>query len=371
MTMTATAVALLVGLAATTPAVAGGSVSADERPVGLLLPIRDQAGNRSMTDAIAKAVREELSLRMRLVERDDLRDALRRLRMRDPGAVLPAEMDSLAAAFGAEWIVGITVHQAGTDARIPQVALAGRGHRVGRRDLAWAGFVARSGLDDRTVFGLGEIHDLERLCVEAARELVRKWPTGTSRSGRSAGSRPFSFRPADLQVGPDTRIAVVPFDAIEGRFDSTSTGVLATDVTLAALHDRGVTTVHPGIVEFVLRERGTLWRGEFDGTVHAALGIRSSPDLVLSGTVEHLQVGRVGAEPNPEVEVGMHAVGEEVGTLVYVGGIDRHGRDRVGPFDTRREYSPGRLLLDSIGRLLDDLLRIPARDERAPRSPSP
>ena len=153
--------AMLAALFALTVPVSADSV----RGSGGLLPIQDQVGAPRVAAAVEDALREALAQRHELVDPQHLRDAQRRLRLRDTSQAPPAALARLGRQVEATWLFSATLHEVGENrpsraeqantgvsaTSIPTIVISGRAVSLSgpAPSLGWAGFEAASGLDER------------------------------------------------------------------------------------------------------------------------------------------------------------------------------------------------------------------------------
>ncbi len=292
------------------PLQAGAQVS--ER--GALLPLQDRVGDPVLATVVQETLREELESRYSLVDPLRLRDALRRLRLRDLSQASADVLRRLAEDSSVNWFFGATLHMAtetewsratqvfiGADIEpIPQIILSARVFRNvtsdpgepggDRTDVEWAGFVSASGLDRRNVLGLGVVEDPELLAREAARRIVAAFlePTKLNPPRPERGG----FLREALSVEGMGSVAVIPFEGVSDREANVAADTV-TQLALSVLHENGVRLVLPGQVNQILRRRGTLLRGEVDAVTRAALR-EEGVNLILTGTVENWDLTTAG-----------------------------------------------------------------------------
>ena len=349
------------------------------RGPGGLLPLQDRVGNPAVAAAVEETLRRELESRASLADPARLRDAQRRLRIRDAVLASPAALARLAEEVRAEWLFSATVHQA-TERRltraaqafvserraagpVPQITLSARVIRLradgpAGAELGWAGFEAASGLDGRRLLGLGVVEDPELLGRQVARRLVedferdltagepRRTPTPPDRGG---------FRRRPISVQDLGTVALIPFGSVTER-DATRAGETVTELALAALYRSGARVVLPGRVNHILRRHGVLPRGEVDAEARAALEADAGADSILTGTVEAWEIGGVGGEPEPRIAFSARLLDAETGGILWWHGQDRRGWDRSRLLGTGRVHAAGVLAQDMMQALLGGLL---------------
>ncbi len=365
--------ALAAGAGAQDPAPDPGG----RRGPGGLLPLQDRVGNPRLAAVVEEALRDLLAESHALVDPRRLRDAQRRLRLRDPGQAAPEALARLGELASAEWFFSATLHQAisGRASRasrayvtgratgpVPQIVLSAQAVRLsaGAPALDWAGFEAASGLDGRRLLGRGVIGDLEPLALEAARRLVeafeRDRPSGAARPGVRPARGGYLRRPIDAGGA----VAVVPFHSVTER-DATLAGETVTELAHAVLYRSGARLVLPGLVNDVLRQRGTLLRGEVDAGAREELRRRGGAELILTGTVEAWELRGSSAEPEPHVGFSARLLDAESGAILWWNGQDRRGWDRSRALGLGRVHASGALAEEVMGSLVASFLPEEAR----------
>ncbi len=347
---------------------------------GALLPLQDRVGDPELAAAVEEALVEELSGDHSLVDPPALRDALRRLRIRDVNHASPALLDRLGADLGVDWFFSATVHQAtqrraappqagrlatqyesteylATAGSVPQLTLSARVYRVGGSGdrLTWAGFEAASGLDTRRLLDLGRIDDLEVLGRRVARRLAASLTEPAADEKRYPPARNGFLRAplAAAEMGP---VAIVPFNAVTD-VDPTVAAETVTELALSVFNERGVKLLFPGRVNEILRRQGVRPRGEVDAATRAALRSEAGAALILTGTVESWEVRGGGrSEPEPRVAFSLRLLDAESGRILWIDGQDRRGWDREGLFRSGRIYAAGTLAEEMMQSLAAGLL---------------
>lgn len=320
-----------------------------------LAPVDDRAGDRAASEAVQAAAREELSGAAALVAPEVLRDAQRRDRVRSIDDARPDELRAIGEATGAERILIVTVHQGERDRRVPRIALSGRAYDPATGAMLWAGFEAASGLDGRTVLGLGVIDGLDELADRTARRLIRDYlsaggPQAQRRSDRS-----------DHRESPSLgRVAVLPLGAVTAEA-GTNAAETVTEAVRAALFRRGVDTVPPPALATELRRLRFAGWGGADDTVREELRAAFDVRHLLTGSVEGYDVAGGAEEPEPQVAVGLRLLDAATGRIVWIGGLERGGWDGQGPFRLGRIHARGAL----AERLADTLIRRLLRERAA------
>lgn len=322
---------------------------------GGLLPLQDRVGNPVLAAAVEETLHDALAEKWTLVEASKLRDAQRRLRLRDAGMAAPADLAALGKEAGVTWLFAATLHQASrqettrasrafTGERtaagpMPQITLSARVLLLnGGAELGWAGFASASGLDHRRLLGLGVLGDAEELARSVARELAESFVEGSASRAVAAAPNGFlrdSLTPADLGT-----VAVVPFLGASER-DAVTAGETVTELARAILYERGVEQVAPGLVQEVLRQLGVRHHGEIGPEARERLRAAGVSTL-LTGIVETWEV-RGAAEPEPRVAFGARLVDAETGSILWMNGQERSGWKPAGAFGTGRIYARGRL----------------------------
>ncbi len=360
--------AMLAALFALTVPVSADSV----RGSGGLLPIQDQVGAPRVAAAVEDALREALAQRHELVDPQHLRDAQRRLRLRDTSQAPPAALARLGRQVEATWLFSATLHEVGENrpsraeqantgvsaTSIPTIVISGRAVSLSgpAPSLGWAGFEAASGLDERRLLGLGVVTELEQLAADAARRLAeafeqgRAQPLATSRPARGGYLR----RPIDAGA----TVAVVPFHSVTER-GATIAGDTVTELALAVLFDAGFEVMLPGAVHEILRRHGNVPRGEVDASVRADLSQRGA-ELIMTGAVEAWE-SRGRGEPEPRVGLAARLLDASSGAILWWNGDDRRGWDRSRVLGLGRVYASGALAQEMMASLLAGALASPKR----------
>jgi TolB-like protein len=327
---------------------------------GALLPLQDRLGDPILNVAVQDTLREALMERHTLVDRSRLRDALRRLRLRNASQASPATLQRLADEIEVDWFFTATLHTAtetelsraaqafvgSGSVPVPQIILSARVFRkepsgTGEAEayLEWAGFFSASGLDSRRLLNMGVVQDPEILARRTALSLVDQFEERPSVDAPRPDRDGF-LREA-ITVERAGLLAVLPFEGVSDR-DANVAAETITSLALSVLDENGVRLAPPGFVNQVLRRRGILLRGEVDVETRSALH-EAGVDYILTGTVEEWEIRGGAREPEPRVSFGARLIDAGSGQIQWMNGQDRGGWDGLNLFGTGRTHSRGRL----------------------------
>jgi TolB-like protein len=336
---------LVVAVLAGPCAAAGAGAPGEAGRTIALFPVQDRPGDGAAAAAVDTALRGELDGLGRLVDPDDTRDALRRLRIRNGDRVSPLLLRRLGAELGAGWLVSATLHEADRS-MVPGVTVSVRLYSAESGELLWAGFRGGSGLDRRTVLGLGVIDDVEVLTPLVVRDLLRDLPEapgGAVRSGEARAS------------GLGT-LAVVPFTGTTA-LQATLSAEAVTEAAQARLFADGIRLVSPNRLHDVLRRlQGGQWGG-VSAETRAALERTAGADAILTGAVEAFDLGGGEAEPEPQVAIALRLLEASTGRILWTGSAERSGSDSQGLFRRGRIHSRGALTARVVETLVRRLFR--------------
>jgi len=338
----------------------GGPLAAATDPVSIaLLPVQNRAGDSSAAARLETILRSELELRARLIAGDAVRDALRRLRLRNADRGTPALLQRLGEELAADWLITVTLHDADREL-VPRLSVSLRVYASASGELSLARFAAASGLDRRKLLGLGQIAELERLVPIAVERLLRALPESVAESGGAASGG------ASQALAT---VAVVPFDG-STPVQATQHAETVTEAAYARLMEDGVPLVSPNSAHEILRrQQGGRWGG-VTAEARAALHASSGADAILTGSVETYEVGGAEQEPEPRVAVALRLLDAASGRILWTGSLERSGWDKGGLFRTGRVYSRGALteqILRSLVRRLRDADVLTTTRPRQPR----
>lgn len=319
---------------------------------GLVLPVQDRVGAPELSGMIRGVVTRALGdADAELVEASGLRDRLRRLRIRSVSQVAPEKLAELTAELGVDWILSTTLHEI-VEAEISYLTLSGTVIVVGRPELAWAGFLSATSIDQSSWFGVGVVEGLETLAAISTERLLigllTEPPRRRERRGLQRSAHTFLRQP--VTTGKAVLVAVVPFDSVTDRSPGKAAEII-TASALAVLHEAGFSVLHPGVVDWLFREQGRLLVGQVDPLGWRGLANELSVALVLTGTVETYLEGS-GLKPDPWVAFSARLVSTEDGTIVWTGGLERRGSDSDGAFELGRIYSTATLAHEIMRSLI-------------------
>ncbi len=323
-------------------------------------PLSDRQGDPATAQAVERGIVAELAASgHRVVDPVEMRNAMRARRLRVLDDAGPEDLVDLASALGADWVLSLTLHQTAT-AETPRLALSGHAFAGADGALRWCGFTAPSGLDGRTLLGLGVVDDLQDLAERAGRRLSRDFLKRASTGGTSR-----SLAPSAAGLG---RIALLPFGSVTTAA-GTNAAETATEIARTLLYRHGAELAPPGRVTSVLRRGGLAWGGVDDDTRRALVAATGARWIVV-GSVESYQAGGGGGEPRPRVALALRLLDAESGRITWIGGRERGGWDGAGPFRLGRVYTRGalaeRMLTSMVRRLLSEPAGEPMTQRTSP-----
>jgi len=328
-------------------ALAGGAAAADSIA---LLPVRQGVRVDGLGAQLEQAVTAELARRGEVIDAERTRAALRAERLRNADAAPPERLRAIAAALGADWLVSAAIHDAPAQL-VPDLTVSARLYdgRTGR--MAWAGAVARSGLDTRGLLGIGAVTDLATLVPPVVAELV----AGVELDAAAAAS------PGSGVATAHDLIGIVPFTVNEVA-DGIEVAAAATETMRALLVAAGVPLAEPGCVTTALRGPAGIQWGELSAEVRAELRDACGAARLVTGSVERWEV-RGGASPEPVVAVAVRLLDAGSGRILFVGSLEAGGWDREGWFGRGRVHSRGAHLRHLLERIATRMLHAGAGGE--------
>lgn len=329
---------LLAPLLLAAGALAGRAALADSVA---LLPVRQGVRVEGLGARLEQAVTAELARRATVIDAERIRAALRAERLRNVDAALPDRLRAIAAALGADWLISAAIHDA-PEQLVPDLTVSARLYdgRTGR--MAWAGAVARSGLDTRGLLGIGEVTDLAALLPPVVAELLAGVELGAAASPG-----------VGVAAAPDL-VGIVPFTVNE-VVDGLEVAAAATETIRALLVAAGVPLAEPGCVTTALRGPGGIQWGELSAAVRAELRDACGAARLVTGSVERWEV-RGGISPEPVVAVAVRLLDAESGRILFVGSLEAGGFDREGWFGRGRIHSRGAQLRNLLERIATRML---------------
>lgn len=341
--------ALILGHLALALAASAAAADAPESPVIAVFPAQNRAGDSPAALAVDRALHMELSRHARVIDPESTRSALRRLRIRNGDRAAPQLLRLLAGNLGADWLVSVTLHNA--DRRlVPRTTVSARFYASATGELAWAGFESGSGLDGRTLLGLGVTPHLEGLVPLVVANLLKGMPLSPGPAD-AEGSREPRARKTDLGT-----VAIVPFSASTPR-RATLNAETVTEAARARLLDDGVDILSPNRSYEILRRLQSGAWGGVEAETRAALRDAGGARTILTGSVETYDVGGSEFEPEPRVTIAMRVLDASTGRILWTGALEREGWDGQGLFALGRVYSRGALaedMMKTLTRRLDD-----------------
>lgn len=307
-----------------------------------LLPVRQGVRIEGLGARFEQAVTAELARGATVIDAERTRSALRAERLRNVDAAPPDQLRAIAAALGADWLVSVAIHDA-PEQLVPDLTVSARLYdgRTGR--MAWAGAVARSGLDRRGLLGIGAIAELADLLPPVVTELLAGVELSSAAADRKAG----------VAAATDL-VGIVPFTVNEVE-DGLEVAAAATETMRALLAAAGIPLAEPGCVTRALRGPGGIQWGELSAEVRTELRDACGAGRLVTGSVERWEV-RGGSSPEPVVAVAVRLLDAESGRILFVGSLEAGGWDREGWFGRGRVHSRGAHLRHLLERIATRML---------------
>lgn len=335
----------------------GGAAPPSLEGAGLMLPVQDLADSPETVTRIEDGVREWLDrTAYPLLDPHGLRDAMRRLRIRDAGSASPSQLEALAGEMGAGWFLSVTLHRADVEP-LPRLAVSANAFRAGAVDLAWAGWIDDSGLDNRRTFGRGVETTLEPLVDRSIPRLFADLPPGASTRRRRRSTAPSrdGYRADDFDPQCLDLVAVLPLQSLADR-DAAAASAAVTELARAVLYRHGVRQVNPASINDVLRKRDEMVPGSVDAVSRTAMSNVTGATAMLTGSVEHYDPA-TSPEPRPRVAFSLRVIDAGTGRIVWIDGADRTGWDEGGLFGLGRVYGPEGLAREMMESMVAGLTR--------------
>ncbi len=304
-----------------------------------LLSVEDRAGDGAVAEALEGALAEGLAAGHEILPLETVRDALRRRRIRSVDDASPATLRTLGRELGARGFVTVTLYSVELQTS-PRVTASARLYDASNGELEQIAFASASGLDGRTLLGLGVTSDPQALAAEIGRRLLAGLGEG-QQPGRGAPAKPGAALGA---------VAVVPFAGISDT-ESTSAAQTVSEIARTVLARDGVALVSPNRVAEVLRERRLHAWGGVEDDVREGLAAAGAGSILV-GSVEAWDVAGDGFEPEPVVALALRLVDAATGRIVWTGALERRGWDHQGLFRLGRIYDRGTLAQRMIEQLI-------------------
>jgi hypothetical protein len=309
--------------------------------------VRDRTADPQTSMAIAFSLETQLLDQGRILERNFVRDALRKRRIRRLDNAAATELSRLGSDLGADWLLALEVHEAHSEP-VPTVTLSLLAIPSESPLQGRSAFSSSTAIDGLHVFGLGEVWDLGQLAELALTDLLEQLDLsdqGASRPTQQAASK----NPWPAALG---RLAVLPLTS-NIRYQASDAADVATQALVFVLQQEGADLVSPNQLAEVLRQRRARRWGEVDQEVRSAIYQDAEAKYILTGAVEEYNAG-LGSEPRPDVTVALRALDAETGRIVWTGALERDGWFRQSIFRQGRIYSRGDLLTVLLRRLTRD-----------------
>ncbi len=288
-------------------------------------------------------------LPLSLVTGTELRDILRKHRIRAVGGVGLAGARTLRKEFDADYVLtgsyDVYIHHQ----RTPELGLSLRLTDLHTHQVVWAQSAGATGADYETVLGLGHVDSIAILAQRVVDEVLG-----------GLGNALVNPDPSASVSGE--LVAMVPFDDV--LVDFPGGGVVSAQV-LTHLVERGFNTIEPGAVRefFITFQRFS--RGGIDHEVLTALHDSLGVTLVVTGSVDGFHQGIPELEQSfPEMSVSGRCIDADTRSIISVAVVSATGDHEtvIGLGNTRAAND---LAHATTSTMLDKLdLKEGHRDER-------
>ena len=326
--------ALLVTLLASCNAAAEGGPAP---PRYAILPLRNLTADQDLPGLLNGRLRQVLEARgAEFVPGDQLEEILAARRIRYIDTISPASARAIAEETGATHLLLGTLI-ANEPAFPPRIALSSRVLEVEHGRCLQSALVSLSGDDFTGLLGLGTIEDVDALAWEVVARTVdmfdqRGWPLPLEVDAKQLvyalpgpGHTQMRFVDPSLELGPGTRVVVLPF---VNRSAYPQVGLLYVDVLAHAWqHALGVETLETAELLDALRRAGVRSLTDLDPAVLDEIVASVGARYTVHGTVERFEPEvPVFDDVYPELEIWLRL--EDSATGAFVGGVGlRHRGD--------------------------------------------
>jgi hypothetical protein len=320
----------------------------DTRPgAGLvLLPLQDRTGSPDAAAVVEETFRQLLSIHHDLPDAVAVRDRLRRLRIRNPAAILPEFLKPFAPGDGRVRFFSTTLYRAEAG-RYANVTVAARVLDPDSSRIVWSGFRAVCGRDSPGWFERGHLEDLSLVILEAVGDLVADFEGSGTVSKTLVEPAQHAFLrdlPSIEELGT---IAVIPF---ENGTREIGAGEMVTDLAVAVLQRRGATLLAPGFVEEVIRRGRGVRFGGIDRQLRTTLGGVGEVDVFFTGMVEQFKVAAGGGVQ--EVALSARLVDARTGRILWMAGMEKRGSDPDTLFPLHRAWTTDQMAEEMMESLI-------------------
>ncbi len=323
----------------TTPAAASqDSLSAN---VIAIVPFANHAGPQAAADGLVSLIQRRLALvPVRVIDPAELRETLRRHRIRTAGAISREDAARIGQERRIDYLLlgAIDIYVEGS---VPEAGFSVRLVRVADMQVVWACSDAASGEDFAGLLGIGRITAMRTLLSK----LVDQTFTGIDTVFQPTGSGPAP--PAGLLY------AIVPFDDSSPQ---TKAGDIVSGLVLSELVREGHRVVEPGMVRELFRRNNLISHGEIDLSLLTQLRDSLGVDRVITGCVDQFQAATPGAEwSRPEVALGGRCLDAETGRILSAFEDARNGGASESILRLGGYHSLGRLAWTAVQVMMKNL----------------
>ena len=331
--------------------IATAQIGSIDAPVGqqrgVLLPLQNRTGNTAIGDFLVLQLRNELQSGVTLIESGQVRDSLRRLRIRDTDATAPDRLRRAFESFDVERLISVTLHDLQSRGT-PRITLSARVYDAASGELLTAVYRAASGRDRETVLGLRTESGAEELVRRVTRQFGRDLQLSRAHRDAQDPITPESRERGDPWV-------LLPFAGLTAR-NASQAAETATEATRALVLEQGVRLVSPNRVLELLRQQRVARWDHIDDQARLALREEFGAAFLLTGSIDIYDAGG-GGRPDPEVSVGLRFIDARTGLLLWSESLERRGRQTQGLFGIGRIHSQGALAQQLLEKLTRQLLK--------------
>lgn len=269
-----------------------------------------------------------------VVDSSQLRQTLRKHRIRSSGAINTSDASIIADELGIDFILlgSIDVF---IENNIPEAGFSARCLDVKNMKIFWAVSEAAGGNDFTGLLGIGQIREIDKLAeklIEGAFKNFEKSINAYIRKNEAGKSSP--------------TFALVPFDNLSAQKFA---GDVISTILLTELVDRGMSVIEPGTVGELFRSHNRALRGEIDFDMITELRSGLNADYVITGSVNLFKAGPGGVEGSgPEVEFGGRCLDSEDGRIIGAYEYSRRGTNSAALLHPGSTNSLGELSRDAV-----------------------
>jgi TolB-like protein len=329
----------------THPIIPDDQIPPADRPALAIMPLANYTSHPEAVSDVIPAIVDNLTRqKLRIIESGDLRQILRKHRIRALGAVDVDDIVAISEETGIRYLLfgSVDIYE---DGNVPVAGISARILDINSMRLVWATSSASGGNDYSGLLGIGRIKSMDRLITRLIKDAFNNLDKKITRAARAPE--------------PDNVAALVTF---ENYSDADYGGEILSNYILAELLARGIDVVEPVFLNNIFLENAAAPRGQINLPLLTMLYTDHGVDYAITGSLYRFRTSQNEAENSfSEIELSGRLLSTAEGRILSVFNRDKIGTGSSALINGGANGSLGKLTQKTVGEMLDSFEKATAK----------